>query len=309
MAPPGSSTIRLVATDPSAEVRYRFPYLGFADQGVSFNLGEGWTTTERRFGPSAFNTTLPATLEIDNSHPGPLNTKFILTCKERLTIPEIRDRYVDEIEYLDKKLGELLDALEAKGVLEDSLVIFAADHGEGLGDHNHVGHISQLYDTLIRVPVSVTYRGRVKAGTVIDSRVGLVDLFPTVLDALGIAAPNRFDGHSLMPLMDGDTAGADHPLVAVTFKPEAASDKKAIILGGFKYIHSSSDREWEELYDLRSDPDENKDLVNSDTETLNRLRAELEALLSASAGAGSPAEQADLSEEDRARLRELGYIH
>ena len=307
--PPGTTTLRLVAEEPNRHLRYRFPYFGFSTDEVTFDLGEGWTTTERRFGPTAFNTDLPATLIVKNAADGVRRTTFDLSCKERLTIAEIRRRYVEEIEYVDGQIGRLLSFLEERGLLEDTLIVFAADHGEGLGDHNHVGHISQLYDTLIRVPLSLTFSGHIEPGTVVERRVSLIDVLPTILDQVGIPIPENIDGHDLTPLIGGDTSEAEFPIVGMTFRPEAASDKQSIIVGDFKFIHSkSAEREWEELYNLRDDPLELHDLRESAPGTAENLREELESVLAGARLEGNAADEAELSEEDRARLRELGYI-
>jgi arylsulfatase A-like enzyme len=305
--PPGSSILRFVADDKDAGFRYRFVHFAFSGKAVDFRLGDGWDADAKRFGSPAFNSTLPASLRLENSRSESVQTVFNLTCKEILPVAEIRNRYVAEIEYVDDRLGQLMDRLEDRGMLKDSLVVFVADHGEGLGDHNHVGHISQLYDTLVRVPLSFTYPGHIKAGTSVDRRVGLIDLLPTVLDAVGIAIPQGLSGRSLMPDIEGRGDAAEPPVIAMTFRPEAASDKRAIILDDFKYIHSQSDREWEELYDLKNDPTESTDLAATETGRLNHLREELLKRLVQTRG--GTVENADLTDEDRARLRELGYVH
>jgi arylsulfatase A-like enzyme len=305
--PPGSSLLRLVADEEDVGIRYRFVHFAFSGKAVDFRLGDGWDAEARRFGSPVFNSTLPASLRLENSMSESVRTAFNLTCKEVLPVSEIRNRYVAEIEYLDFRIGELLGTLEKRGFLEDSLLIFVGDHGEGLGDHNHIGHISQLYDTLIRVPLSFSCPGHIKAGTVVDRRVGLIDLLPTALDAVGIAIPRGLHGRSLMPDIEGRGEAEGPPVIAMTFRPEAASDKRAIILDDSKYIHSLSDREWEELYDLRVDPAESTDLAGTETGRLNHLREELlKRLLQTS---GGTVENADLTDDDRARLRELGYIH
>jgi arylsulfatase A-like enzyme len=101
---------------------------------------------------------------------------------------------------------------------------------------------------------------------------------------------------------------APRAVLAATYRPEAFSDKQAIISDGFKYIHSwSPEREWEELYNLDDDPDELADLITSRGEVAQRLRAELADRLAASAQGSAVA--VELSEADRDRLRALGYLH
>jgi hypothetical protein len=101
---------------------------------------------------------------------------------------------------------------------------------------------------------------------------------------------------------------APRAVLAATYRPEAFTDKQAIISDGFKYIHSwSPEREWEELYDLTADPDELADLIASRGEVAERLRIALAQRLAASAEGSAVA--VELSEADRDRLRALGYLH
>jgi arylsulfatase A-like enzyme len=208
---------------------------------------------------------------------------------------------------VDQQIGQLMAHLEGRGLLDDTLVIFASDHGEGLGDHKHVGHISQLYDSLLRVPLVFSYPGHLPEGVVIEQRVGLVDVLPTVAELLNLLPPAGARGRSLVPLMLG-SASPIRPLIAATYRPEASSDKQAIVMDGFKYIHSQlDDSEWVELFDLAADPDELEDLAEIQPEVLERLRAALDERLQAIATV--TAREAELGEEERAQLRALGYLH
>ncbi len=304
--PPGRTTIELVAADPSHAPTLRFPYVALATEGLELRMASGWEATEKRGGPPDYDSPLPATIEVVNPTGTRLSTTLQLSIKERTFKAEIRQRYAAEIEYVDREIGRLVAALAARGFLDTSLVVVIGDHGEDLGEHGHIGHISQVYDHSIRVPLILRFPGRIAAGVVVAERVGLLDLFPTVVETLGLAGPGGLRGRSLLPLVAGQ--GGELPLVAVTYRPEAASDKRAIIAGGLKYIHSTSEREWEELYDLRADPGEGADLSAERPGEVERLRAELATAL-ALGGTGAAPEQAELSEEDRARLRELGYVH
>lgn len=99
----------------------------------------------------------------------------------------------------------------------------------------------------------------------------------------------------------------ERPVVAETHRPEAYSDKLAIISGGFKYIWSRRDHEWVELYDLTEDPDEHRDLSQERPELVSEMRDALDRELASSQR--FPAVEADISDEDAARLRALGYVH
>lgn len=88
----------------------------------------------------------PAALELVNRSYGPVGVSLRIACKEVLELAEIRRRYVREVEFADREIGRLLDGLRSRELLDETLVVFVADHGEGLGDHGLVGHISQLYE-------------------------------------------------------------------------------------------------------------------------------------------------------------------
>lgn len=304
---PGTNRLRFVSTESETGRRYRFTKLHVESDRAEVQLGDDWTLRERRTGPTTFQTSLPAAFELLNPRSRSASVKIQIACKELLKIPEIRGRYALEVEFVDRQIGRLMAELEGRGLLDDTLVIFASDHGEGLGDHKHVGHISQLYDSLLRVPLVFSYPGHLPEGVVIEQRVGLVDVLPTVAELLNLPLPAGTRGRNLVPLMLG-SASPMRPLIAATYRPEASSDKQAIIMDGFKYIHSQlDDSEWVELFDLAADPDELENLAEVRPEELERLRAALDVRLQAIATV--MVREAELGEEERAQLRALGYLH
>jgi arylsulfatase A-like enzyme len=134
-----------------------------------------------------------------------------------------------------------------------------------------------------------------------------VDLFPTLAEMVGLELPDPASGRSLVPLMRGQVT-QDRPILAMTYRPEAFTEKRAIIMDDYKFIRSWSDeREWEELYHLGVDPDELVDLIHDEPEIADRLRAALEERLRL--GARTPADEAELSQQDLDRLQALGYVH
>ena len=186
VVPPGVHAVRFEPAATPPKHRIRFPSIRLDDDRLELNRRDGWTTKVKRFGDPAFDTRLPATLEIVNPTSVTVSTVIQLICKELLSISEIRERYALEVEFVDRRIGELMAELDRRGVLDNALVIFTSDHGEAFEEHNHVGHISQLYDELIRVPLIVSHPGRLPEGLVIDDTVGLIDLFPTVAELLDL---------------------------------------------------------------------------------------------------------------------------
>ena len=134
-----------------------------------------------------------------------------------------------------------------------------------------------------------------------------MDVLPTVIELLGLPEMENLSGSSLVGLMGGEE-GPRRPVFAATYRPEAYSDKRAIVADGFKYIRSWTDeRDWEELYDLAADPEELEDLAEARPEVLERLRSVLDARLSAATGVR--VQEAALTEDELSQLRALGYVH
>jgi len=304
---PGVNRLRFRDVGANRSRLFRLTNIRLGDRSLEVRPPEEWRTREKRVGRPAYQGRFPATVELVNPSPEVRRAVLETACKPVLKREEIIDRYALEVEYTDRQIGLLLSRLGERGLLEDTLIIFASDHGEGLGEHNHIGHISQLYDSLLRVPLIMSYPGRLPEGVVIEEPVSLVDVLPTVSDLFALPTPEIVSGVSLLPLIDG-TAVASRPVFGVTYRPEAYSDKEAVVARGHKYIHSlTDDREWEELYDLRNDPGELQDLAPSAPEILEELRSMLSSRLEGAAMAA--VNEAELSEEEIKRLRELGYIH
>jgi arylsulfatase A-like enzyme len=277
-----------------------------SDEQVVIETTEGWQRRENRMSPPTLQSRLPATLRLVNTTAQMLRAKLEFTFKQWLRLDEVRQRYQQEVAYADREIGRLLEGLDQRGLLDNTLIIFTSDHGEGLGNHNHVGHISQVYDSLIRIPLIISFPGILPAGPRVDDIVSLIDVYPTVAEMLGLDPPSPASGASFAGRMRGEP-GAHRPVIAVTYRPEAFTDKRAILKDGFKYIHSWSDeRDWEELYDLVADPGELVDLIELRPDVVDGLRQALETRLAA--GPRTPSLDAELSEEDAARMRALGYL-
>jgi arylsulfatase A-like enzyme len=306
--PAGDSVLDFIPADAGDPGRtYRVDNLLVNDPTVEVEPVEGWNVIHRRNDRFTYESSMPASVRLRHPGTSTLQTKVFVSCKKLLKKREIRRAYAAETEFVDAQIGRLLDGLEARGMMQDTLIVVASDHGEGLGDHNHVGHISQVYDSLLHVPLIFNWPGRLSSGETIDRPVGLIDVFPTVAELVGAELPTRVTGASLVPLM----TGADVPagaFIAATYRPESFSDKRAILLDGFKYIHSwTDDAEKEELFEMTDDPGELHNLLDTEPETAERLRLELARRLAAMEQTAST--EAELSEEDRAHLRALGYIH
>ena len=128
----------------------------------------------------------------------------VLTEEELL---RLRRTYAGMVTLVDRRLGELFDALRASGRLEDSLVIFTSDQGEPLGEHGYVRRFRPwLYEELIHTPLIVRLPGAERGGSRQGAIVQTVDILPTILAALELPAAERAHGHDLFPLIRGEVA-------------------------------------------------------------------------------------------------------
>lgn len=248
---------------------------------------------------------LPAEFEIKSETPEIQDVEIRFSTKHKLKKTQVPMAYGLEVEYVDQEIGRLLAAIENLGWMDDSLIIFAADHGEGIGDHDHIGHIDQLYDSLLHVPLIMVAPGHLPEGVVIDQPVSLVDIFPTVAELAGFSAPEGVRGRSLVSLMQQRGEFPERPHVALTAQPQADSNLEAVIVDGWKLIRKVETGQVA-LFDLNADPGELTDLAPQYPEDVERLNQILNEQLSSSIPAGT---WADLDDESRSRLEALGYVN
>ncbi len=304
--PTGTTDINLSST--SARPNVRIQNLRATGQLVA-TCSDG--CTERRPNPSAIEYViqLPATIRVTNPTENVVSGSVRFRVSERLSnIEETRVRYREEVEYVDQEIGRLLTAVGDAATGSDTLVILTADHGEDLGLHGPPGHVSRLYDTVLRVPLIMSWPGQLPEGVVVSDPVSHIDLLPTIADLLNIRDLSVRSGRRLTPLLDPTRQDSEIiPIVAETFKPESPRDRKALISDRFKLILTPEDS-LEELYDLRTDPNEQQNLVSDHAETTATLTKILLARLAEAESRATSSEQQALTEEQLERLRSLGYV-
>lgn len=120
--------------------------------------------------------------------------------------------YLRSVQSLDDNIGRLLDWLDASGLAENTIVVYASDQGWYLGEHGWYDK-RWMYDTSLRAPLLVRWPGRVNAGTVSDALVSNVDFAATLLDVAGVEVPATMQGRSLMPIFEASTRAEGRPLV------------------------------------------------------------------------------------------------
>ena len=251
---------------------------------------------------------LPGSLALRNAAGAAVSTELVMQVSEYPPPDEVRRRYREEVEYLDRQVGRLLAALRETSRPEDTLIVFTSDHGEELFEHGVPGHVMNLYDTVLRVPLIVHWPGRLTAGTVVRDLVSHIDLLPTVLDWLHVRDPEVRSGRSLLPLFaQPPGAFSAEPVVVETFRPESPKDRQAFIAGRRKLILTPADAQ-AQLFDLDADPGEHENLAAREPGATADLTARLQARLAAARDRALAVEQRALTEEEIQRLRSLGYL-
>ena len=183
-------------------------------------------------------------------------------------IARMRRHYYAKITTVDEQLGQIVEALEGRGLLENSLLIFCSDHGELLGDHT-LAYKWLMYDPIVHIPLIVRdSRHEDSAGQEVQDLVSLMDLGPTILAAAGIEVPSYLEGRSLMPYLEGaDASVAPREWVF-------CEDNYQVMMRGERYkLVYYIGQEAGELYDLERDPHELWNLWDSseDLELKNQL--------------------------------------
>ncbi|HEY3356616.1 MAG TPA: sulfatase [Polyangia bacterium] len=186
-------------------------------------------------------------------------------------VAAIRGRYRGEVAGHDEALDRFLQALGQDGRLDDTLVVVTSDHGESLGEHGSWGHHLSLHEEEARVPLVMRHPGTLRRGRRVEAPVELTDLAPTLVAALAAPPLPAADGASLLPLLRGQTAVAEHPVLVSHEKrrhapPQpgqpflAGGSGRALRAGRFKLIVDRDGRRTR-LFDLTADPGEENDLA------------------------------------------------
>jgi len=215
--------------------------------------------------------------------------------------------YLGEIAYTDTQLARLWDSIGRSGLRDDLFLVFAADHGESLGEHDESTHGFFVYQEALHVPLIFVTPFASLQGVVSPGTVGLVDILPTVCEMAGLPQPAGVQGKSLVPSFFAPGAAANDLAYAESFYPRyhyGWSELKSVQDGRFKLIIAPVP----ELYDLRADPEELKNLVYLEKGVFEDLSARAGALM---AEAGRNALEVDLEkvdEETREKLAALGYV-
>jgi arylsulfatase A-like enzyme len=181
---------------------------------------------------------------------------------------------------MDAGIGRVLDALEAAGLLESTLVIFMSDNGMNCGHHGIWGkgngtRPQNMYDTSVKVPCIFSQPSRIPEGHVSDRLTSAYDVFPTLLEYLGLDAQvgAHRPGHSFAPVLRGEVGSEDSAIVVY----DEYGPVRMVRTRDWKYVHRAPHGP-HELFDLRNDPDERSNRVDDHTcdDQVATLRAQLD---------------------------------
>ncbi len=228
------------------------------------------------------------------------------------------DRYDTEIAFVDQAIGQFIDSLKTAARPIDPLIVFAADHGESLGEHGYWGHGRHLFDATLHVPLGLTWGNKIKP-QVIEASASILDIAPTLLGLAGVDVPPGFQGFDWSAVLRGN---GELPVERVTLhqahkgavqgRGGANARRQGLlevgrIAGKKKEILRVKNGRGHWLFDLAQDSKEVASLVDDDSEPSAELSKWLEIVregLTASDELPPPA----LDEESLDQLRALGYI-
>jgi arylsulfatase A-like enzyme len=216
--------------------------------------------------------------------------------------------YDSEIRWVDEHLSA---AYASSGWERDTLLVVTADHGEEFGEHGSVEHGRSLFGEVLDVPLIVRLPGGVRGGRRVATPVSLIDVLPTLREAVGLPRDERAAGRSLWPLLlHDDAAWPERPLFAHLWRPEPSAghtlDQRAVLFDGHKLITGMGPLA---LYDTRLDPLDQQDRSAADPQAVARLQGLLTGFERALAARPDPVgARPALDDAQRARLRALGYV-
>lgn len=162
--------------------------------------------------------------------------------------------YKNEIEFNDQAFGKLREALEDAGMWEQTMVVVSSDHGEEFWEHGSVGHGHNIHQELVHVPVLIHYPPLVPEGTVVDAGIDVLDLYPTMVEAIGGEIRDEIQGKSVLPLIHNVHGGYPEPTIATQYRIHYAMQME-----NFKLYLKRGEYE---LFERDSDPLEMNDVAD-----------------------------------------------
>ena len=220
-------------------------------------------------------------------------------------------QYAAGVSAVDHEVGRVVAGLKAAGLYDAALIVVVGDHGEHLGEHDLWFTHALPWQETLHVPLLVKFPRGQFAGTVVERRVSILDVVPTVFGARGEPKPNGLDGRDLLEILTDPQEAA--PTLLIAGQGHRQDDCwQTLIQDDWKLIVRWYDgARQEQLYDLARDPGETRDVAAAHPEKVARLLAALGRSidLDAPLTARPPLGDEHMSDTARRKLRSLGYVH
>jgi len=196
-----------------------------------------------------------------------------------LDISEYYKRYAETLLAVDEGVGQIVELLKQKGLADNTLIAVMGDNGFAFGEHGLIDKRT-AYEESMRVPLVMQLPSLIKPGSVIGEVVANIDLAPTFMELAGLKTPANMDGKSYVPILKGEKIAWRDTLLYEYYWEYAfpqTPTTHALRTPQFKYINYYGLWDINELYDLRSDPLELRNLINQPEyrETVNKMREQL----------------------------------
>lgn len=301
--------------------RYLDPKVGVdAPKSCSLNFSDEWEDIRLSNGSSVRYFDGEASFEVLNSGKQATDAAVWFTggiWGQRLE--EVRANYEAEVQYLDRYLGVLMDRLQAMGLMDRTIIVLTSDHGEGLKTHGYLGHVGNLHNEVIHVPLLIDYPNLGRPGTRNQLLVNHLDIVPTLLDLLHLKSGGPLEGASLKRYVSrspidrliAPKVGRQRTYVE-TYAPEAPRNSFALVEGDMKLIFTPN---WKwEIYDTKQDEMEKRNIARTDearfeSAPVARLCGILEDFSRESETAHGQRKNPQLDEAKQEMLNALGYVN
>ena len=228
------------------------------------------------------------------------------------------DIYDNSILWVDRNIGRLLSELVDRDLADRTVVVVVSDHGEAFFEHGFEGHARDLHREVTGTPFLLSLPFRLDPGVVVEEQVENVDVWPTLLDLLGLPPLPESDGRSLVPLLEAHLRGE---VPAASQRPDFAQLDQtwgrvgvdpdplvAIGQGSYRLMHRPARPEADQLFDRSQDLMEQNDLAAQNPELVAELRGEAVGYLASPPAPWGAPPEVELDSMELGQLRALGYV-
>ena len=228
------------------------------------------------------------------------------------------DSYDNSILWTDYLLGELFEELDRLGLREKTMIVFAADHGEAFGEHGGEGHARNVYGEVTETPWIINFPFELEPGLVVEERTRNVDLWPTILDLVGLPGLMDPDGRSRTADIvaaaerrsapEGDSTAFAQLQAGWSLDPEESNPIVAFNQDRWRLVYDGRMPDRPQLFDKENDPAESRNLAQNEPEVVEDLSAGVERYLEMNeAPWGDAAPVIEIDDMQLQQLRAIGY--